>query len=242
MNLQNILSTCAFALLVIMVLIRAAMLRRRGIRAIVFGATDKGDFLLIPIVLSIVYTILPKAFSLPMWPPLVRQFWSGTVSGWCGLALCGLAITGFALALASFGDSFRVGIDAQKPDTLVTTGVFAISRNPIYVCFLLFSLGQFLIHRNIVLSAAALLFALTIHRQVLREEKFLREHYGAEYEAYCRKVRRYLRDLICLVLLISPLSACWRQSSHCTTNAPPGGKNGVCGKALYCWRPRWAAL
>jgi protein-S-isoprenylcysteine O-methyltransferase Ste14 len=29
------------------------------------------------------------------------------------------------------------------------------------------------------------------HRQVLREENYLRQHYGEEYVAYCRRVRRY---------------------------------------------------
>jgi protein-S-isoprenylcysteine O-methyltransferase Ste14 len=33
----------------------------------------------------------------------------------------------------SFGTSFRVGIDVEHPDKLVTTGIFAVSRNPIYV-------------------------------------------------------------------------------------------------------------
>jgi hypothetical protein len=45
------------------------------------------------------------------------------------------ALIGFAVTLKSFGDSFRVGIDEKKPDKLVTSGMFAISRNPIYVCF-----------------------------------------------------------------------------------------------------------
>jgi len=192
MNIQNILSACAFVLLAITVIIRALGLRRRGVRAFLFGVTDKGDFLLIPIVLSLIYTVLSTVLGLPMWEPLVRPFWESTLPGWFGLALCGLALVGFALTLASFGDSFRVGIDAQQPGKLVTTGMFAVSRNPIYVCFLLFFLGQLLVHRNILIMAATLLFALTIHRQVLREEKFLRAHYGTEYEAYCRKARRYL--------------------------------------------------
>ncbi|MDR2500992.1 MAG: hypothetical protein LBD37_07940 [Treponema sp.] len=33
---------------------------------------------------------------------------------------------------------------------------------------------------------------ITIHRQILREEKFLKKHYGNEYEEYCNQVRRYL--------------------------------------------------
>jgi len=191
-NIQNILGVCLFVLFVIMVLVRTAMLRRRGIRAIVFGQTDKSDFLLVPLVFAIAYSALANTFGLPIWSLLVRPFWSNLLPGWMGLALCCVAVVGFALTLASFGDSFRVGIDEKEPDNLVTGGMFAISRNPIYVCFLLFFTGLFLIHRNIVIALSVVLFALAIHRQVIREETFLSAHYGAAYEAYRSRVRRYL--------------------------------------------------
>lgn len=192
MNLQSLLSVCVFALFVAIVLIRAAILRRHGIRVIVFGETDKSDFLLVPLVLIIAYTVLAKAFNLPMWQPLVDPFWDTAIPGWFGLGLCGLALSGLALTLMSFGNSFRVGIDENKPDKLVTTGMFSMSRNPIYVCFLLFFAGLFLIHCNGVIAVSVVLFALVIHRQILREERFLRSHYGTDYEDYCRRVRRYL--------------------------------------------------
>jgi protein-S-isoprenylcysteine O-methyltransferase Ste14 len=70
--------------------------------------------------------------------------------------------------------------------------VFAFSRNPIYVAFASILLGQFLIFPNWILlvyiGAATWLF----HRQVLREEEFLKQHYGQEYAEYCQRVRRYL--------------------------------------------------
>ena len=192
MAMQYRLSIVLFALFVIMVIVRAAILNKRGVRVMVFGQTDKSDFLLVPMVLAIAYTALANAFGLPILDVLIRPFWEGTVYGWIGLVLCTVAVVGFALTLASFGESFRVGIDARTPGKLITGGMFAISRNPIYVCFLMFFAGLFLIHRNIVIAAATLLFAMVIHRQVLREEKFLASHYGAEYEAYRSKVRRYL--------------------------------------------------
>ena len=192
MNIQGVISVCAFALFVVMVLIRAATLRKRGIRALVFGQTDKSDFILVPLVLAIAYTTLARTFGLPIWDVLIRPFWSSDFPGWIGLVLCMTALAGFALTLISFGDSFRVGIDVNKPDKLVTGGMFSISRNPIYVCFLLFFTGLFLVHRNIVIAVAMILFALAIHRQIIREERFLTEHYGDEYKAYCKKVRRYL--------------------------------------------------
>ena len=192
MPLQYVLSVCLFALFVIMVLVRAAMLRKRGICVLVFGQTDKSDFLLVPLVLVIAYTVLANAFGIPILGMLIRPFWISSAPGWAGLLLCAVSIAGFALSLASFGDSFRVGIDENKPDKLITGGMFGFSRNPIYVCFLMFFAGLFLIHRNIVIAIAVLLFALVIHRQVIREEKFLSAHYGGEYEEYRKKVRRYL--------------------------------------------------
>ena len=192
MNLQNVLSVCAFALFVIIVLIRAAVMRRKGIRALVFGQTNRSDFMLVLLVLAVAYAIIAKTFGLPISEQAIQPFWSTELPGWFGLALCAAAIAGFVWTLVSFGDSFRVGIDTKAPDKLVTTGLFAFSRNPIYVCFLLFFTGQFLIHCNVVIMAAVVLFAMAIHRQVLREEAFLKGHYGKEYEAYCRKVRRYL--------------------------------------------------
>jgi protein-S-isoprenylcysteine O-methyltransferase Ste14 len=192
MTIQYYLSVIAFALFIALVLGRSAMLRRKGIRAIVFGDTDKSDFLLVPCVLAIIYAVLAQGFRLPMWEPLIRPFWNTLIPGWVGVAICVMAVAGFALTLASFGDSFRVGIDEKKSDKLVTTGMFSFSRNPLYVCFNLFFGGLFLIHRNAIIAIAVVLFALAIHRQILREEEFLRQRYGTEYGEYCRKVRRYL--------------------------------------------------
>ena len=191
-TVQYIASVVFFLLFVVTVLIRAALLRRKGIRAIVFGATDKTDFLLVPFVLAIIYAILANSFQFPLWEPLVHPFWKTVIPGWVGLGLSAAAIMGLIVTLISFGDSFRVGIDEEKADRLVTTGMFGFSRNPIYVCFDSFFIGLFLVHRNIVILLAVIAFALLIHRQILREEKFLHSHYGADYEEYCRNVRRYL--------------------------------------------------
>ena len=87
---------------------------------------------------------------------------------------------------------FGRGADCDQPGRLVTTGVFAVSRNPIYVGFFVFLVGQLLVSPDwvplIYLIAAVALF----HRQVLREEQFMRGRYGQEYADYCRRVRRYV--------------------------------------------------
>jgi protein-S-isoprenylcysteine O-methyltransferase Ste14 len=97
-----------------------------------------------------------------------------------------------AWSLISFGTSFRVGIDTDQPDKLITTGVFAITRNPIYVAFGFVLAGEFLIQPTWLMLVYMLAGLALLHRQVLREEAFLREHYGADFQAYAGRVRRYV--------------------------------------------------
>lgn len=54
-----------------------------------------------------------------------------------------LSLLVFALALISFKISWRVGIDTVAPGGLITTGMFSISRNPIFLSMNLYFLGTF---------------------------------------------------------------------------------------------------
>jgi protein-S-isoprenylcysteine O-methyltransferase Ste14 len=177
-------------LLVGIVLTRVFMLRRSGIEAMNFGKTDKTDFLIPPFALFYFYLVFADAFGLPT--VSTQEFFHSEFVSWVGVLACLMGLLLMLWSLVSFGRSFRVGIDVDHPDRLVTTGAFAISRNPIYVAFALVLLGQFLIFPNwlllLYMGAGVWLF----NRQVLREERELRQHYGSEYREYCKRVRRYL--------------------------------------------------
>ena len=188
----NYISLTAFLILVSLAAGHGFMLRRRGINAFVFGVTDKSDFLLMPVVAFFFYSILAAAFGLPMPDVLSRPLYGVIAVRWAGIVLCYASLICFSLTLKSFGKSFRIGIDENTPDKLVTSGMFALSRNPIYVAFLAFLIGMVLIYPNLAACIAFVLLAAAIHRQVLREEQFLRGHYGEKYEDYCLSVRRYL--------------------------------------------------
>lgn len=188
--MQRCLAALTIVLLLGMVLACVAMMRRRGIRAMSFGKQDKTDFLIPPFAFFYFYPVFAHAFG---WPTVSRRMLFYTdAAAWLGVAFFPVGLLLLFWSLVSFGRSFRVGIDDEKPDKLVTGGVFAWSRNPIYVAFWMILLGQFLVFPNglllVYLSAATWLF----HRQVRREEAFLARHYRAEYADYCRRVRRYL--------------------------------------------------
>ena len=190
--MQYYLGGCALLLFFALLGGRVAFMRRKGVNVIVFGQTDKSDFLLVPIFLFFIYIVLTPIFKLPLWKQLAAPFWRSTVPGWLGLVLCLAALVGFVVTLKSFGNSFRVGIDENNPDKLVTNGMFAFSRNPLYVCFLLFFFGMFLVQHNLIMTIVFILFVVIINRQIIREENFLKKHYGLAYDDYCKKVRRYL--------------------------------------------------
>ena len=120
------------------------------------------------------------------------MFFHSEVLSWVGALLCLVGLAGFLWSIVSFGESFRVGIDADVPDRLITTGAFAVSRNPIYVAFAFILLGQFLVFPNWILLLYMGAGIWLFHRQVLREEDFLIVHYGEEFTDYCSHVRRYL--------------------------------------------------
>ncbi|MGE5668509.1 MAG: methyltransferase family protein [Betaproteobacteria bacterium] len=119
-------------------------------------------------------------------------------SGLLTLVAGALFITGMfvmAMAVKSFVAA-KTTINPLKPSRasrLITDGVFRLSRNPVY-------LGDFLIlaafavwlgqPANLVLLAA---FVGYIDRfQIRPEEKALSALFGAEYTAYCARVRRWL--------------------------------------------------
>ena len=106
--------------------------------------------------------------------------------------ICTASLIWFGITLNIFGKSFRVGIDENTTEKLITNGTFSISRNPIYLAFMTFFIGFFIVYPNITSSIGLVFIIAMIHRQILREEKFLNNHYGKEYEEYCNKVRRYI--------------------------------------------------
>ncbi len=174
-----------------MIFTRVMLLRKSGINAVIFAGSD---YVLLPFAILFLYEIVAETFTLPLpfASVLNLTFFSSTITATIGIILCALALVGILLCLISFGKSFRIGIDRDTPDKLVTTGMFSVSRNPIYVSFLTFFLGIFLSYPNAIFTFFLLAAFASIHRQILREEDFLKKHYGNEYTEYCKKVRRYL--------------------------------------------------
>jgi protein-S-isoprenylcysteine O-methyltransferase Ste14 len=173
-----------------MVLTRVLLMRSRGIEAMNFGKIDRKDFLIPPFALFYFYLVFAAAFNFPSVSS--QQFFHAQIVSWFGVFCCLAGLLLLLWSLVSFGKSFRVGIDTEHPDKLITSGVFGLSRNPIYVAFAFILLGQFLIFSNWILLVYVAAGVWLFNRQVLLEEEYLKKHYGKQYLEYCHQVRRYL--------------------------------------------------
>ena len=81
--------------------------------------------------------------------------------------------------------------DNIKKNHLVTTGIYAWVRNPIYSACMFACTGFILIIGNVfffVLPFVYWLFMTVLMKHT--EEKWLRDLYGQEYEDYCKRVNR----------------------------------------------------
>lgn len=78
-------------------------------------------------------------------------------------------------------------------DALVTNGLFAISRNPMYLGMALFCVGGALwMERVTMLAAPFLMFAVANGVFIPFEEAKMRRQFGDAFDAYARRVRRWL--------------------------------------------------
>lgn len=107
-----------------------------------------------------------------------------------------LAAFGLLLSVRGAGIFRRVGTNIMtfdKPDKLVTTGVFAWSRNPMYLGFAICALGGAMALNAMTAFAVASLFCLSLDRWYVRfEETMMRETFGAQFDDYCNRVRRWI--------------------------------------------------
>jgi protein-S-isoprenylcysteine O-methyltransferase Ste14 len=109
-----------------------------------------------------------------------------------GVGLIGIGLIIVFWAFISFGDSWRIGIDSETPGRLVMNGIFAVSRNPIFIFLDLWFVGTFLINGGLFFLTFALLAMAALHYQIIREERFLSELYGKSYQDYRARTSRYL--------------------------------------------------
>ena len=171
--------------------------RRTGHNPITLGTSDNAyDF--IGRLMKAVFALLALDIALYAGGPLLYAF-TGPLPQFesdalriGAHALFLLALVWVAVAQSQMGNAFRIGIDREHRTELVAAGLYRHSRNPIYVGLMALLLALLVVLPN-TLSIAVVANALAlIHIQTRLEEEHLRGLHGEAYEAYWRRVRRWL--------------------------------------------------
>lgn len=106
-----------------------------------------------------------------------------------------IAVAGIAATLhaqLAMGTSWRIGVDETERTELVTSGPFALVRNPIFAAMIPTALGLVLLVPSWVAIAgfAGLVVALELQVRVVEEPYLLRAH-GAAYADYAARTGRF---------------------------------------------------
>ena len=170
--------------------------RRHGVNALVLPADDTahglvGRLFKATIVSTFVLLIalsigLPESAAGPL--PWMETS-AVLIMGWVVL---GLSLAWIIAAQAQMGASWRIGIDANNRTNLVTSGIFGISRNPIFLGMRAGLLGLFLVLPNALSLAILVIGEVLMQVQVRLEEAHLLSTHGHAYERYRASVRRWI--------------------------------------------------
>lgn len=110
-----------------------------------------------------------------------------------------LAVAGVLVTFATqteMGTSWRIGVQETERTALVTTGPFALVRNPIFTAMAFTGIGLALMVPNAVAVMGAVLLVVAVQMQVrVVEEPYLRRVHGAAYGAYGARTGRFLPGL-----------------------------------------------
>lgn len=116
------------------------------------------------------------------------RIWLSAIFGTLGIAVALMGVLAFRQA--------KTTVDPRAPHeatSLVVRGVYKISRNPMYLGFLLVLIGWAIFLANSVAILLVPIFVLYMNRfQIAPEERYMLEKFGAEYQSYTAQVRRWI--------------------------------------------------
>jgi len=123
-------------------------------------------------------------YTLPIW------------AGWIGVVLFVASLWLYRRAYADLGSNWSARMEILTEQTLVTKGVYAHSRHPIYAAMFIWAIAQpLLIHNWIAGFGLLLLFTPLYLTRMPREEKMMLEHFGEEYRVYMKKTKRLFPNI-----------------------------------------------
>ncbi len=121
--------------------------------------------------------------------PLIELGPFGVVTG---IGLIGAGAVLLTAAALQFRRHQTTILPREMPRAMITNGVYALSRNPIYVADALILGGLALIWDAAALVLVPVFMAVITYRFIVGEEAGLQARFGAAFAAYAGRVRRWV--------------------------------------------------
>jgi protein-S-isoprenylcysteine O-methyltransferase Ste14 len=124
-----------------------------------------------------------------------------TRSGLAGLRW-GASLVGIVCLVATIGcwvrmgKNWRIGVASDQGTELVTNGLYARIRHPIYAFSVLLMLCSVVILPTIPMMVIAIVHVALVILKARHEEQFLLSAHGERYANYCRRTGRFFPRLI----------------------------------------------
>lgn len=143
-------------------------------------------------VLALVVGVIAPIADLASWVEPVGVLTSAALQT-LGVVVAIVGIVATFLAQVAMGASWRIGVDPSERTDLVTGGVFAVVRNPIFSAMLVTAAGLALVLPNVIalVGLAALVIAMELQVRGV-EEPYLRKMHGPAYAEYTSRVGRFV--------------------------------------------------
>ena len=154
-------------------------------------ATDTAGIIAPPPLLTLLCILAGLAAEHFVRLPLVRGLETPRFVASAAILVAALSL--FVAAVLQFRRHHTTPNPYRPSSTVVSSGVYGFSRNPIYVAFMLVVLA-IAVGANMgwLLVALAVLFLLLHFGVVTREERYLAAKFGSSYAEYRARVRRWL--------------------------------------------------
>lgn len=124
---------------------------------------------------------------------LVSPALFGDIGHWAGKLVFALGILLMAVAILTMARARTTVIPRRDPSALVTHGVFAWSRNPIYLADALILTGAVLMLDAVLALPLVVIFAWLIQARFIRDEEArLTLAFGPEFDLWAGRTRRWL--------------------------------------------------
>ncbi len=162
-----------------------------------------------------IFILFYGALFIPSWPLFSKEnfghhYYLLPIGLGLFITISGQLIRGLTIGLAYIVRGGKEG----KPfaEGLVTEGIFNHCRNPLYVGNILMLLGVGILANSVVYVAIVIPVFLFVYQAiVLAEENFLRGKFGDAFNAYCRRVNRWLPGLRGIGTTFGSMQFNWRR-------------------------------